>query len=55
MIQLMINARGVLLELVSKLTLSDTATEEQIETLMSAINLLDEMIEKEIPGVGLTE
>jgi hypothetical protein len=51
----MIKTRGDLLELVGKLTVSDSATEEQIESLMSAINLLDDMIDKELPGIGLTE
>jgi hypothetical protein len=51
----MIKTRGDLLELVGKLTVSDSATEEQIVSLMSAINLLDDMIDKELPGIGLTE
>ncbi len=54
MIQLMIKVRGDLLELVGKLALSDMFTKEQTKELMNTINLLESMIDAELPSLGLT-
>lgn len=55
MIQKLFELKSILLQVITTLEISDLATQDQINQLKSCERVVEELIDLEIPSIGLTD